>query len=98
MPDSVTQWARLTLLVGVMVEPLSRLNVLTSPAERAVERMFSQQAVSFEGTVLFERAGNRQFMAVSCRTPRGRRDAAHERHGQSAYRAVVSPVRSPERI
>ena len=102
MPDSVTQWARccLAVLVGVMAESVSAVECeLTSPAERAVERMFSQQDVSFEGTVLFERAGNRQFMTVSW----------PDAEGQGAMRRMnimvnppserwSSPVRSPERI
>ena len=58
MSEPMTQWARccLVILVGVMAESVSALGCeFNSPAERALEKMFSLQGTSFEGTVLFER-------------------------------------------
>lgn len=102
MSESMARWARccLAVLVGVTAGSVAAVECeLTSPAERALEKMFSQQDVSYEGTVLFERAGNRQFMTVSW----------PDAEGQGAMRrmnAMVdppverwpSPVSSPERI
>ena len=102
MSESMARWARccLAVLVGVTAGSAAAVECeLTSPAERALEKMFSQQDVSYEGTVLFERAGNRQFMTVSW----------PDAEGQGAMRrmnAMVdppverwpSPVSSPERI
>lgn len=102
MSEPMTQWAHccLAILVGVMAESVSALGCeFNSPAERALEKMFSLQGIGFEGTVLFERASNRQFMTV------GWPDA--EGHGTMRRMNTTvnppieqwpSPIRSPERI
>ncbi len=102
MPESTTQWARccFAVLVGVMAESASAFECeFTSPPERALEKMFSQQDVSFEGTVLFERAGNRQFITVSWPDAEGQ--GAMRRMNASVNPPIErwpSPVRSRERI
>ena len=102
MSKCMTQWARccLAALVGVMAEPASAVECeFTSPAERALQKMFSHQEVSFEGTVLFERAGNRQFMMVRWPDAEGR--GAMRRMNASVNPPTErwpSPVKSPERI
>ena len=102
MSESMTQWARycLALLVGVMAESASAVECdFTSPAERALEKMFSHKDVSFEGTVLFERAGNRQFITVSWPDAGGQ--GAMRRMNASVNPPIErwpSPVKSPERI